>query len=84
MRLDIPTNRKVFRRQQESHEHSSLFTPAGPVIMAAFIAVTLVTHKRRSDLHRHCKAAGCSFDLDAQAGRLLYALDRFSVERSHS
>jgi hypothetical protein len=26
----------------------------------------------------------CSFNLDAQAGRLLYAVDRFSVERSHS
>jgi hypothetical protein len=26
----------------------------------------------------------CSFNLDAQAGRQLYAVDRFSVERSHS
>jgi hypothetical protein len=84
MRLDIPTDRKLFQRQQESYGHSPSVNPAGRAMMRAFIAVTLVTHKRRSDLHRHCKARGRSFNLDAQAGRLLHALDRFSVERSHS
>src|SRR4026208_1839327 len=72
MRLDVSTNRKVFRRQQESHGHSPIFTPAGRALMAASIAVTLVTHKRRSDLHRHCKAGGVhSISMRRQAGCLM-------------